>query len=200
MGVAAQRMAASSLLLFCIEDFLNDSKRPRWNVQTQEIRRRKWQRTWPENGLPSTPPPAAFPDLWSRRLLQQGRYPGSQDKTHRLPIFAHSNSMMHPHLLTVAGAAQALNLFPVYPGNSSPSTLKPAHYTSSCNIYPGLLQSNDSMKSKEPPCKTGRLLVRRVHIGAHAMHPFLKHPATPLHDVGTHPTAQPPVVVDISRI
>ena len=52
-------------------------------------------------------PPAAFPDP------AQGRSPGSQVLICRLPMIAHSGILANPHSLTVAGAAQALHLFPV---------------------------------------------------------------------------------------
>jgi hypothetical protein len=43
-------------------------------------------------------------------------------------MIAHSGVMMHPHLLTVAGAAQASHLFPDYPSKILLGTLKLAHY------------------------------------------------------------------------
>jgi len=46
--------------------------------------------------------------------LAQGRYPGSQVLICRLPMIAHSGQLANPHLLTVAGAAQALELMPPY--------------------------------------------------------------------------------------
>jgi len=49
-------------------------------------------------------------------------------------MIAHSGLMMHPHLLTVAGAAQAWNLFPVYPGRTQPGTLRRANYTLSPGV------------------------------------------------------------------
>lgn len=53
-------------------------------------------------------PPAHFLNL------AQGRYPGSQVLIRRLPMLAHSGISTDPHLLTVAGAAQALELMLPY--------------------------------------------------------------------------------------
>ena len=52
--------------------------------------------------LPDAPPAA------SPVLVLSGRYPGSQVLICRLPMITHSGILANPHLLTVAGAAQAL--------------------------------------------------------------------------------------------
>src|SRR6267143_3510414 len=66
--------------------------------------------------------PGVFPDAfkWLKRL--PGRSPDSRGMVSRLPTcidaMQRSGVMGHPHSLTVAGAVQALHLFPEHPGAS----------------------------------------------------------------------------------
>jgi hypothetical protein len=77
-------------------------------------------------------------------------------------MIAHSGLLMYPHLLTVAGAAQASNLFPDYPGMTSPGTLLRVNYTLSSCIYHFTAYSNMNLKprNRSSSTKWGKQAIR----------------------------------------